>query len=342
MTAFKRLTQFCATQSPELRKMVGGLQHSLFRRLATLDDYEHLLQRINTAVNERITDSNLNVNILEICDNPVTLAQQLTHIELERLNNIGPEEFIQTFVKDKKQTNETSRDVKKTNNLEAYIEWFNRLGYLVATEICIVEKCKQRTKLIEYFIDVAWECHTLNNFNSLMAIIAGIHMNPVQRLKKSWVRVTNSKMDKIMELMNPVGNFSVYRKRLQEAVQLKGAKVSTTIIPFFSLLVKDLYMINENLPLQLDKGHLNFEKFWQLARQVTLLLSFRESDYPPSHLKNVLNYLMTIPVFTEDELYYSSYKCEEPEHNYEKAKYRTLRNKSNKGGNLKMEDLRLS
>ena len=27
------------------------------------------------------------------------VAQQLTYIELERLNNIGPEEFIQTFVK---------------------------------------------------------------------------------------------------------------------------------------------------------------------------------------------------------------------------------------------------
>ena len=39
------------------------------------------------------------VNILCVCDSPARIAQQLTHIELERLNNIGPEEFIQTFVK---------------------------------------------------------------------------------------------------------------------------------------------------------------------------------------------------------------------------------------------------
>ena len=28
--------------------------------------------------------------------------------------------------------------IKRTSNLEAYIEWFNRLGYLVATEVCLV------------------------------------------------------------------------------------------------------------------------------------------------------------------------------------------------------------
>lgn len=31
-------------------------------------------------------------------------------------------------------------DHKKASNLEAYVEWFNRLSYLVATEICMVSK----------------------------------------------------------------------------------------------------------------------------------------------------------------------------------------------------------
>lgn len=29
-------------------------------------------------------------------------------------------------------------DRKKAANLEAYVDWFNRLSYLVATEICMV------------------------------------------------------------------------------------------------------------------------------------------------------------------------------------------------------------
>ena len=30
--------------------------------------------------------------------------------------------------------------IKRTGSLEAYIEWFNRLGYLVATEVCLVSR----------------------------------------------------------------------------------------------------------------------------------------------------------------------------------------------------------
>ena len=46
-------------------------------------------------------------------------------------------------------------------------------------------KKKQRVKVIEYFIEVARECFNIGNFNSLMAIIAGLNMSPVSRLKKT-------------------------------------------------------------------------------------------------------------------------------------------------------------
>lgn len=92
---------------------------------------------------------------------------------------------------------------RKTSNLETYVNWFNRLSYLVATEICMVRslftcddfteevprfweslwvklcvltfqpvKKKQRARIIEFFIDVAQECYNIGNFNSLMAIIS--------------------------------------------------------------------------------------------------------------------------------------------------------------------------
>lgn len=39
-------------------------------------------------------------DIYEVCPSPLVLAQQLTHIELERLSMIGPEEFVQAFAKE--------------------------------------------------------------------------------------------------------------------------------------------------------------------------------------------------------------------------------------------------
>lgn len=117
------------------------------------------------------------IDIMELCSTSTQLAHHLTHIELECLSHIGPEEFVQAFAKENSNnlttgldgspamstsTNETKKlqkpkltmdgnksesqsdrdksvhqqhDIKKTRNLETYIQWFNRLSYLVASEI---------------------------------------------------------------------------------------------------------------------------------------------------------------------------------------------------------------
>lgn len=46
-------------------------------------------------------------------------------------------------------------------------------------------KKKMRVKVVEYWIEVGRECFNIGNFNSLMAIIAGLNMSPISRLKKT-------------------------------------------------------------------------------------------------------------------------------------------------------------
>lgn len=46
-------------------------------------------------------------------------------------------------------------------------------------------KKKQRVRIIEYWIETARECFNIGNFNSLMAIIAGLNLAPISRLKKT-------------------------------------------------------------------------------------------------------------------------------------------------------------
>lgn len=46
-------------------------------------------------------------------------------------------------------------------------------------------KKKSRVRVVEYWIEAARECFNIGNFNSLMAIIAGLNMSPVARLKKT-------------------------------------------------------------------------------------------------------------------------------------------------------------
>ncbi|MBV94929.1 Ras-GEF domain-containing family member 1C, partial [Eschrichtius robustus] len=213
----------------------------------------------------------------------------------------------------------------KTNNLEAYVKWFNRLCYLVATEICMPAKKKQRAQVIEFFIDVARECFNIGNFNSLMAIISGMNMSPVSRLKKTWAKVKTAKFFILEHQMDPTGNFCNYRTALRGAAHRSLTAHSSRekiVIPFFSLLIKDIYFLNEGCANRLPNGHVNFEeeteahedidprsvqasclaqKFLELAKQVGEFITWKQVECPFEQDPSITHYLHTAPIFSEDE-----------------------------------------
>ncbi|XP_065195397.1 ras-GEF domain-containing family member 1B-like [Sycon ciliatum] len=330
MKHLKEITQACASLSPAVRQSVGQVTSVLIKRLATLDKYEDMLSRADIAMSEKLTQVNRQVDIMEICPSARVLAQQLTHVELERLTHIGAEEFIQTFVSVESPCT-TDGEMKLTRNLEAYVEWFNRLSYLIAMEICCSSKSrdkKKRVKVIDYFIDVANECFQLNNFNSLMAIIAGINMTPVTRLKKTWSKVNMVNNELLETYANPSGNFNNYRVALVEVMSVGQVQdESFCVIPFFSLLVKDIYFLNQGMKKQTAEQHVNFEKCWQLAKLVTQFMSWKQVACDYERSRSVLNYLMTTPLSSEDELFLASFDVEAPESAYEKDRCKALRAK---------------
>lgn len=157
MQHVRQWTQRCIAVDGRLRSNVSTMLQQLQHRLTILDQYEERLaeegrrsaalasKSSGGSAKEEVSgggsgisaSSSASVDINELCTNSAAqLAQQLTHIELERLAHIGPEEFVQSFAKDTMSPDaQQSSDVKKTRNLESYVQWFNRLSYLVATEI---------------------------------------------------------------------------------------------------------------------------------------------------------------------------------------------------------------
>ncbi|MEE6460180.1 hypothetical protein FKM82_000877 [Ascaphus truei] len=271
------------------RKTVQQIIQNLIRKLAALSQYEEAIARLNAQSTDRMTvlktkPQSIQRDIITVCSDSYTLAQQLTHIELERLSYIGAEEFVQAFVHKDPLDNDEScySDRKKTRNLEAYVEWFNRLSYLVATEICMPVKKKHRARMIEFFIDVARECFNIGNFNSLMAIISGMNMSPVSRLKKTWAKVKTAKFDILEHQMDPSSNFYNYRTALRGAAQRSLTAHSNRekiVIPFCSLLIKDLYFLNEGCTSRLPNGHVNFEHFiWLPMRARALRITLKRTD----------------------------------------------------------------
>ncbi|XP_013994175.1 ras-GEF domain-containing family member 1B-B [Salmo salar] len=335
MRCLKEMSHHLARGDEYSWRAMQQMTQRLIRRLAALGQYEEAIATLNASAAERPTalkakqQNGQRNDVLSVCDDAFILAQQLTHIELDRLSFIGPEEFIQAFgVKDPLDNHKSFFRKRRTTNLEAYVAWFNRLSYLVATEICMPVKKKHRARALEFFIDVARECYNIGNFNSLMAIITGMNMSPVSRLKKTWSKVNTDKFDILEHQMDPSSNFSNYRTALRGATQRSITAHSNQekiVIPFFSLLIKDIYFLNEGCASRLPNGHVNFEKLWDLAKQVSEFLVWRQVMCPFERDRKILQYLVTTPVFTEDELHLASYETEGPENHLEKDSRRSLR-----------------
>lgn len=329
MKHMRDLTQRVISIYPELRKDISAVMHALLSRLARLDTYENSLTKLSSeCLQKSQTQVVPTTDIMEVCPSPLMLAQQLTHIELERLSMIGPEEFVQAFCKNGNDSETSYEDLKTTHNLESYVHWFNHLSYMVASEICSHLKKKNRVKMLEYFIDVAKECINLGNFNSLMAIIAGMNMNPVARLKKTWAKVNTAKFDILEHQMDPSNNFGSYRSCLKAAMwrsQCATDDRERVVIPFFSLFVKDLYFLNEGCSNKQPDGNINFEKCWLFAKQISDLIAWQQVECPYEKSNKVMNYVLTLPVFSETTLSLASYECEQPENSYDRERHKQLK-----------------
>uniref|UniRef100_A0A671VEM7 RasGEF domain family member 1C n=1 Tax=Sparus aurata TaxID=8175 RepID=A0A671VEM7_SPAAU len=295
-------------------KTLNQVLQKLSQRLALMSQGEESIVKVSlnaSSISDKLVAFKtkpppIQKDMLSICNDPYTLAQQLTHVELPCFGD----------------------QKKKTTNLEAYVRWFNRLCYLVATEICMVTKKKQRATVIEFFIDVARECFNIGNFNSLMAIISGMNMSPVSRLKKTWGKAKTAKFFILEHQMDPTGNFYNYRTALRGAAhrsQTANSNRERIVIPFFSLLIKDIYFLNEGCANRLPNGHVNFEKFVELARQVGEFMTWKQVECPFEVDRAILHYLHTAPIFSEDGLYLASYESESPENQVEKDRWKALR-----------------
>ncbi|CAB1325213.1 unnamed protein product [Coregonus sp. 'balchen'] len=215
-------------------KTLNQVLQTLNQKLAAIAQGDESIVKVNaSSVSDKLVAFKtkpppIQKDMLSICNDPYTLAQQLTHVELEHLSHIGPEEFVQAFVQ--KDPLDSTQPAKK----------------------------KQRAQVIEFFIDVARECFNIGNFNSLMAIISGMNMSPVSRLKKTWGKAKTAKFFILEHQMDPTGNFYNYRTALRGAVhrsQTANSIREKIVIPFFSLLIKDIYFLNEGCANRLPNGH---------------------------------------------------------------------------------------
>eukprot|EP01090_Pellita_catalonica_P019851 TRINITY_DN6873_c0_g1_i1.p1 TRINITY_DN6873_c0_g1~~TRINITY_DN6873_c0_g1_i1.p1 ORF type:complete len:459 (-),score=74.47 TRINITY_DN6873_c0_g1_i1:887-2263(-) len=104
------------------------------------------------------------------------IARQITLIEFENFEKIRPQELLNTAWSKAKLKHTAPNVLNMIHN-------FNHFSLAVATCVLKCKKVRTRIKMMTKFINIGLHLRNLNNFNSLMEILAGLNIASIFRLK---------------------------------------------------------------------------------------------------------------------------------------------------------------
>ncbi|KJE89917.1 hypothetical protein CAOG_009414 [Capsaspora owczarzaki ATCC 30864] len=244
-------------------------------------------------IHQNIRQSSQILTVLDI--DPLELARQLTIIDWKEHAAIQPKECLDLAW--------TKKDREQAPHILAMIDLATRLSFWVASAILSEDAVKARAKVVAHFIMVAEKCRSLNNFNAVMAVLAGMSNAAVYRLKKTWEALPNkvrSSYSELKELMSEQNNFGRYRQVLHS--------IDPPCIPFLGIYLTDLVMIesgNKNFIKGTDL--INFDKRRKIASVIQEIQQYQQSPYHLQEVEPIAQFIANVPFMeSKDEMYEKS------------------------------------
>ena len=230
----------------------------------------------------------------------VTIADQLTWIEAELFSRIKPREFIRNIWSSSMHSDDSSFMSTSSNNaVSASIAHFNFISAWVVTMIITQTRLSKRVAVLEKFMSIAVALRNHNNYNSLMAILAGINSASILRLKQTRQAVCTKKVFKqfqsLERLMSTDRSFSSYRM----ALKATGAPG----IPYLGIHNQDLVSLAEaNKDFRAD-GTIHWEKFRLMGETIMATMKFKYPRYSIEPDSKILTFIADSYILSEDEQY---------------------------------------
>ncbi|XP_032625039.1 rap guanine nucleotide exchange factor 6 isoform X5 [Chelonoidis abingdonii] len=200
----------------------------------------------------------------------IEVATQLSMRDFELFRNIEPTEYIDDLYK---------MDSKTGNaHLKQFEDVINQETFWVATEILTEPNQLKRMKIVKHFVKIALHCRECKNFNSMFAVISGLNLAPVARLRGTWEKLP-SKYEKhlrdLQDLFDPSRNMAKYRNILS------SQSMQPPIIPLFPVVKKDITFLHEGNDSKVD-GLVNFEKLRMIAKEIRQVVRMTSANMDPA------------------------------------------------------------
>ncbi|XP_074169574.1 rap guanine nucleotide exchange factor 6 isoform X5 [Rhinolophus sinicus] len=200
----------------------------------------------------------------------IELATQLSMRDFDLFRNIEPTEYIDDLFKLESKTGNT--------HLKEFEDIVNQETFWVASEILTESNQLKRMKIVKHFIKIALHCRECKNFNSMFAIISGLNLASVARLRGTWEKLP-SKYEKhlqdLQDLFDPSRNMAKYRNILS------SQSMQPPIIPLFPVVKKDMTFLHEGNDSKVD-GLVNFEKLRMIAKEIRQVIRMTSANMDPA------------------------------------------------------------
>ncbi|KAK4047487.1 Ras guanine nucleotide exchange factor bud5 [Microbotryomycetes sp. JL201] len=200
---------------------------------------------------------------------PLELARQLTIIESKLYCAIKPGELLgQEFSK---------KGPDLAVNVRAMSTLSTKLTGWISETILNEHDAKKRTSLLKYYVKLGDRCLTLDNYNTLFAVLSALNSSTIARLRKTWDGLGTkyrTMLDQQRKATEHSRNYAEYRHKIRNAVP--------PCLPFVGLFLTDITMCIEGNPPERPSPAdptlrlINFDRYQKMARIVGDLKRFQQ------------------------------------------------------------------
>lgn len=288
-----------------------GLINELFVFIDLLlkDGHDNVAQRLRSDLQKRVDLRNsmktqmnmmpLNFTIPDTKTTPVELFAAMTEEEISRqLTLIDFNLFSKITASELLNQSWNKKNLKyKSQNVIEMIERLNKLSFWLSTLVLAPEKVSDRIKIMSKLIEIGDKLRAMNNFNSLMGVLACLNMSSVHRLQQTRNALSPALLktwNLLEELMSYRSSFHLYREALHSC--------RPPVVPYLGVYLTDLTFIEDGNPDNIN-GFINFKKRDLISGVVKEIKTYQNTSYTFPVVEPIHTFLLELPSCSESQLY---------------------------------------